>query len=114
MKSVPEPDPKNQGMDVTEGLLEAINSKYNSHQYEDVKVLIHQRRAFGIEKYGQTLRSDDGRNGLEDARQELGDLLQYVYKVFGKDMTEKHTVQELKDFKLLWKRSKHLIDDIIE
>jgi hypothetical protein len=43
-------------------------------------VLVQERNAFGVTKYGQPLMTRDGRNGLEDARQELGDLLQYVCK----------------------------------
>ena len=42
--------------------------------------LVQQRDAFGRAKYGQPLMSEDGRNGIEDAKQELGDLLQYLMK----------------------------------
>lgn len=42
--------------------------------------LIKERDAFGRAKYGQPLMSGDGRNGIEDARQELGDFIQYAYK----------------------------------
>jgi hypothetical protein len=43
-------------------------------------ILVEERNAFGVAKYGQPLMTRDGRNGIEDARQELGDLLQYVCK----------------------------------
>lgn len=46
----------------------------------DLISLIHQRDAFGRAKYGQPLMTQDGRNGIEDAKQELGDLLQYIMK----------------------------------
>lgn len=52
--------------------------------------LVRERDAFGRAKYGQPLMSNDGRNGIEDARQELGDLLQYVMKckLAGQDISD--------------------------
>ena len=38
-------------------------------------VLVEERNAFGVAKYGQPLMTQDGRNGIEDARQELCDLV---------------------------------------
>ena len=42
--------------------------------------LIRARDAFGRKKYGQPLMSEDGRDTALDALQEMGDLLQYVWK----------------------------------
>jgi len=39
---------------------------------------IESRQAIGIERYGQTLMTFDGRDHLLDLQQELGDALQYV------------------------------------
>ncbi len=38
------------------------------------------RDAFGRAKYGQPLMTGDGRDGVEDALQELGDAAQYIFK----------------------------------
>ena len=51
--------------------------------------LVRERDAFGRTKYGQPLMSNDGRNGITDARQELGDLIQYACKV----SMEPHTTE---------------------
>lgn len=79
--SVPEPLPKNKGIYVTKSLIEWIkNNNFDQKISKDTIQLLQERDNFGFEKYGQHLRSDDGRNTIEDARQEIGDLLQYVYK----------------------------------
>ena len=104
--SKPEPAPTKRGFDVSSRLLDAI-------MYPELKDLVQQRRAFGMRKYGQSLYSEDGRNGLEDARQELGDLLQYVFKVFGPGATEKHSVEELRQFADLWAEAKVFIDKLV-
>lgn len=44
------------------------------------------RIADGIEKYGTPLQTDNGRSALEDARDELFDLLQYIQQL----LMEKH------------------------
>lgn len=75
--SFPEPPPKPHGFIVPDQLIEFIQSHGNNiHLIQ----LIRERDAFGRAKYGQPLMSEDGRNGIEDARQELGDLLQYAFK----------------------------------
>ena len=38
------------------------------------------RSEFGFAKYGQVLMTGDGRDGLNDAAQELIDAMQYAYK----------------------------------
>jgi hypothetical protein len=47
---------------------------------DHLKELIKARHEYGLKKYGQGLMSEDGRNTMEDARQEAGDLLQYLFK----------------------------------
>lgn len=80
--SVPEPPPKDEGIFVTPLLIKWIQE--NANLSDDIKrdtvKLIEQRDAYGFNKYKQHLRTDDGRNTLEDARQEYGDLLQYLFK----------------------------------
>lgn len=80
--SVPEPSPINKGEAVTPKLIEWIMncSEYSIESREEVKKLIEQRQNYGINKYGQSLMTKDGRDSVEDAVQELGDLLQYTCK----------------------------------
>ena len=74
--SVPLPLPRNRGEPVTPALVSWLESSGHS----DVVPLIQARADFGLAKYGQPLMSGDGRDTLEDARQEAGDLLQYLFK----------------------------------
>jgi len=65
---------------------------------DDVLSLIKARHAYGLQKYGQGLMTEDGRNTMEDARQEAGDLLQYLFKaLIGKDRPSKDDVTQLKE-----------------
>ena len=118
LASVPEPSPHPYGRVVPDHLLSVIEQaqelqldsafdRMRNVHLEQLRDLIKQRNAFGIQKYGQPLYSDDGRNGLEDARQELGDLLQYVCKV--QMSSDKYTVKEVEDFLNLFNTSVVLI-----
>ncbi len=85
--SVPEPAPKNEGVPITPLLIrwvDQLSSDTLGPPLNDVKAdtiaLIRARDNFGYNKYTQHLMSQDGRNSVEDARQELGDLLQYLFK----------------------------------
>jgi hypothetical protein len=82
--SVPEPKPLPLGEVVPIRLIaeleELRNQTQSMHNLTDLIILVEERNAFGMAKYGQPLMTRDGRNGIEDARQELGDLLQYVCK----------------------------------
>lgn len=80
--SVPEPPPKPQGIVVPDALLDFLKHRLKYGVDDPLCALIRQRDAFGRAKYGQPLMSEDGRDGLEDARQEAGDLLQYAFKVY--------------------------------
>jgi hypothetical protein len=79
LHSVPEPPPRECGIIVPDALLEYMEG---INEWEDLSKLVRERDAFGRKKYGQPLMSQDGRNGVEDARQEAGDLLQYAFKVY--------------------------------
>lgn len=75
--SRPEPDPQYSGQAVTPILVARLKElRCDTALIE----LIEARDAFGRQKYGQPLMSNDGRDGVEDAKQELGDLLQYCQK----------------------------------
>ena len=80
--SHPEPHPTGNGDLVTPPLLEALAD------YPELAVLVSARYAFGRSKYGTGLRTHNGRDPLEDARQELGGLLQYLWqaKMEGRDI----------------------------
>lgn len=74
--SVPEPMPKNEGISITPLVLDWLRNR----NFNSTTELIYERHNYGLQKYGQELMSNDGRNEIEDARQELGDLLQYLTK----------------------------------
>jgi hypothetical protein len=80
--SVPEPPPKDEGILVTECLLDWINGRndINPEIKEKAIRLIQARDNYGFQKYGQHLRTGDGRDDIEDAAQEIGDAMQYVMK----------------------------------
>lgn len=79
--SVPEPPPKPFGTLVPNALISHLK-KHHTYFSDDLCTLVKERDAFGRKKYGQPLMSEDGRDGVEDARQEAGDLLQYAFKVY--------------------------------
>ena len=88
--SKPEPPPLDNGDEVTPALIGWLETiKHGSTHYTrdindtDITLavdLIKARDAYGFGKYGQHLKTRDGRDTQEDAIQELGDLLQYVFK----------------------------------
>lgn len=91
--SKPEPPPKNEGDEVTPMLINWLRrTSIRTDRFdcgrglilgapiEPVIALLQARAAFGLAKYGQPLRTRDGRDSVEDARQEAGDLLQYLFK----------------------------------
>jgi hypothetical protein len=80
-KSIPEPPPQAKGVVVPDALIKHLE-EHHPYIGPNLCYLIKQRDAFGRAKYGQPLMSQDGRNGVEDARQEAGDLLQYAFKVY--------------------------------
>jgi hypothetical protein len=62
-----------------------------SNDYNFAVPLIEERDRFGRQKYGRSLMMNDmSRNTVQDAREEIGDLLQYLYKAKqnGSDISE--------------------------
>lgn len=106
--SIPEPPPKPHGVVVPDALIKYLKENH-SQEGTSLIGLVQERNAFGMAKYGQPLMSQDGRNGVEDARQEAGDLLQYIYKVH---LTgDKEGVEKLvKLLQSILSVSKHLLD----
>lgn len=78
--STPEPPPKPGQELVTPALLAFLRDPMGAPPY--VLDLVRQRDAFGRAKYGQGLMTFDGRDTYEDLRQELGDALQYTFKLW--------------------------------
>lgn len=100
----PEPDPVARGVIIPDRLVDYINASQmlSLSAKQPLTKLVQERDAFGRAKYGQPLYSEDGRNGVEDARQELGDLMQYLFKckIAGVDTTE--VIQMIRAFLLRW------------
>ena len=90
--SVPEPAPIKEGLVVADLLKEKIRSVHSldNRRIRCAIKLIEARDNFGRKKYGQPLMTKDGRNSIEDALQELIDLMFYIYKaqLNGEDLTE--------------------------
>ena len=81
--SAPQSPPTGSGELVTPSLLALLAN------HPDLHALVSARDAFGRQKYGTGLRCDNGRDSVEDANQEIGDLLQYLQqaRMEGKDIT---------------------------
>jgi hypothetical protein len=107
--SVPEPAPKPKGEIVPDKLIEWLQDNIPRRTYiintNDMIDLIKERDEFGRKKYGQPLMSQDGRNTIEDARQELGDLMQYIYKakLNGEDLSSIRNLFPILEFLLFSK-----------
>jgi len=81
IESAPQPRPMYRGERVSDKLIEFLKGlQVDRAIIDDGIELIRQRSAFGIKKYGQPLMSQDGRDTLRDAEDELGDLIQYAFK----------------------------------
>lgn len=76
--ATPEPMPKCEGVEVTPHLLTWIESQAISpDKKQEIVRDILARHEYGLRKYGQPLMSEDGRDHINDARQEALDFLQY-------------------------------------
>jgi hypothetical protein len=106
--SVPEPPPTNLGINVPQALSAFIKDNYPEQQYCKVIDLIGARAEYGFKKYGQYLKTFDGRDDIEDARQEFGDLLQYLFKA-----RLNGRIQEFEEFKAYLTVLSDLINDKI-
>ena len=83
--------PINKGLSVPKHLIQWIQTtKLNQNIKNKAVDLILTRDTFGKQKYGQSLMTGDGRITVVDALEELGDLMQYVYKakMNGEDMSK--------------------------
>ena len=80
--SEPEPAPVPQGVVVYEEACKWIDAFYpdKSEEVLGFLELLQKRYNYGKEKYTQPLMTDDGRDDIEDAFQELGDLFLYLFK----------------------------------
>ena len=79
--STPEPPPElsERSEPVFPFIIEQLrNAKYNTETANWLADLLEERRNFGLQKYGQELHTHNGRDAIEDARQELGDLVVYL------------------------------------
>lgn len=103
--SRPEPDPQKSGLIVPDALIKYLKQRPNT---QELVRLVEQRNEFGIRKYGQPLMSQDGRSGVEDARQELGDLLQYCYKC------RLNGSEDTKELRQLVNRAQKILLEILE
>ena len=78
--SVPEPPPVDGDIEVTPKLIEWIRGLDAPPEMKDgMTRLVLARSEFGFKKYKKRLMTKNGRNQKEDAKQELGDFLQYVF-----------------------------------
>ena len=98
--STPQPPPIDEGIDVGASLEATLTRLYlfgadasTAPTIHDALELVQERRAFGLAKYGQPLRTEDGRDGIEDLRQELGDALMYTHKLY---LTDRLTAEQHK------------------
>lgn len=84
--SRPEPAPMPGREDVAPHLLRRL--LFNVDSPEVAYRLVQERAAFGRQKYGTPLQTHNGRDAVEDARQEAGDLMLYIQqaKMEGRDL----------------------------
>ena len=87
--STPEPPPERGDRDVPEPLISFLEDQ----GYDGAADLVRKRVRFGVEKYGTRLETGNGRDPIEDARQEIGDALQYLAQA----KMEGRNVRELND-----------------
>ena len=62
-----------------------------NNKYHFAVPLIKERDEVGVKKYGRSLYpGDNSRDTVQDAKEEIGDLLQYLFKakLDGKDLSE--------------------------
>ncbi len=78
----PQPPPKRGGCKVGKELIDYVwrIPKLRRSQCITLQEQVEARTAYGKAKYGQVLMTQDGRDEVIDAEQELIDLIQYAYK----------------------------------
>jgi hypothetical protein len=94
------PPPKNEGIDVVDPLLQHIAShaELSGSQLDNILVGIRERAVKGIETYGCTLHTHNGRPEWVDLWQELLDAIQYAYqaRLEGRDEIPAHITAALR------------------
>lgn len=103
--SKPEPAPRAGGELVTPRVLAWLDTQrvnVGDRAVDRAQELVLERDAFGRLKYEQGLSMGDGRDTVEDLRQELGDALQYAIKARAEGLGL-DALEELRDLgQLLW------------
>lgn len=79
--SKPEPPPikTKKSRPFIQNYVEYLRSSQNPVSVQ-LAELVEERRAFGVEKYKTELHTFNGRDCIEDARQEFGDLVVYLWQ----------------------------------
>lgn len=77
--SIPEPPPKPGIMDVVPEVHKFIDKNFSGQEKTFFTNLINDRKKYGEEKYGSKLQTFNSRSMKNDAVQELGDFIQYIY-----------------------------------
>lgn len=75
-----QPNPVNKGIVVFNLIQSYLDQVEDKTFNNEVLQQLFQRYNFGLQKYGQPLMSDDGRDSIRDANEELLDAIQYVIK----------------------------------
>jgi hypothetical protein len=99
-----QPDPENKGEEVTPKLISWIqNNRSIENETRDQMIkLINSRHKYGVDKYGHGLMTGDKRRTIQDALEELGDLIQYLFKakLNGENMDEIRDLAKVLDLLL--------------
>jgi len=77
--SIPEPPPIDKGEPVYPHVIQHLQIIKAA---PEVIQIIGARREYGIAKYKQELKTEDGRNEIEDCLQEIADGIQYLTKAY--------------------------------
>lgn len=82
-----EPAPEDGRMPVMPWLVRQLRSLGCA---DETLALVRSRAAIGLARYGTELRTQNGRNPVNDAREEVGDLLMYLMqaRLEGRDVSE--------------------------
>ena len=94
MSKRPEPPPKDLGVDVGESLDRYLCASFDFEETELQQALdlIGERIALASPNMASPCAPRDGRDGVEDLRQELGDAIMYAHKIYltGQINAEQH------------------------
>lgn len=101
--SSPEPDPKPGDQDVPAILIADLEDR----GFDQAADLVRERVCFGVEKYGTRLQTNNGRDPIEDALQEIGDGMQYIKQAIEDDQDHDwaRLLEPITAFLDLWSRA---------